>query len=310
VRRAFLCGDDHLTGKSFEHRKGWIEARLIELAQIFAIDLCAYAVMSNHYHVVLHVNREQAQQLTNDEVIERWQRLFNGTLLIHRYQQNKLTTKAERDLAKEVISHWRERLMDISWFMRCINEPIAREANKEDQATGRFWEGRFKSQALLDESALIACMAYVDLNPIRAGMAKTPEDSAFTSIHVRAKQAQSQPQPNYFRSQVKQLYPFAGNPRQAMPEGLPFKLTDYMELVDWTGRILREDKKGRIPEYIPPILQRLNIDPDNWCYLSNHFESPFKHWVGAAHRVRSACEQLGQNWVHGIKQCERLFSSS
>jgi len=94
-----------------------------------------------------------------------------------------------------------------------------------------------------------------------------------------------------------------------MQEGLPFKLTDYMELVDWTVRILRDDKKGRISTHIPPILQRLNLDPVNWCYLSKYFESPFKHWVGAAHKVRSVCEQLGQGWVHGLKQCERLFSS-
>ena len=93
-----------------------------------------------------------------------------------------------------------------------------------------------------------------------------------------------------------------------MPEGLPFRLTDYLELVDWTGRIIREDKKGHIAKDIPPILQRINIDPQHWHYLTTQFESPFKNLVGAVHEMRQACEQLGQQWAQGIKECERLFS--
>ena len=108
---------------------------------------------------------------------------------------------------------------------------------------------------------------------------------------------------------MEQLLPFAGNPREDMPAGLPFRLTDYLELVDWSGRILREDKKGAIPEEMPEILQRLQMDARHWCYLTRHFERPFKHLVGAAHHVRSVCEALGQRWAQGISQCERLFSS-
>ena len=95
-----------------------------------------------------------------------------------------------------------------------------------------------------------------------------------------------------------------------MPKGLPFKLTDYLQLVDWTGRIIRDDKKGHIPTDLPDILQRLNLDAQHWLYLSQHFESPFKQLIGSAHKVRQACETLGKRWVHGISQCERLFSSS
>ncbi|MBL4782781.1 MAG: transposase, partial [Porticoccaceae bacterium] len=140
VRRAFLCGE------SFEHRRGWVEDKLLALAQVFCIDVAAYAVMSNHYHVVLHINAPQAEQLTDLAVIERWHQLFKGNLLSQRYSRGEQLLKAEQAALDRVIKEWRQRLQDISWFMRLINEGIARQANKEDQCTGRFWEGRFKSQ--------------------------------------------------------------------------------------------------------------------------------------------------------------------
>jgi REP element-mobilizing transposase RayT len=309
VRRAFLCGEDALTGQSFEHRRQWIEDRLLELASIFAINIAAYAVMSNHYHVVLHINREQALAWSALEVIEHWHRLFKGSLLSQRYYQGESLSKAELNALSDQVAEWRDRLMSISWFMRCSNEPIAREANHEDAVTGRFWEGRFKSQALLDEKALAACMVYVDLNPIRARMADTPEQSDHTSIKQRIKQAIKVQRPDQPEQQPDTLFPFAGNPRIDMPDGLPFNLADYLELVDWSGRIIREDKKGYIPDHLPNILQRLDMDARHWIYLANNFEQPFKNLVGTAFLVRKACEDLGKCWVHGISQCEKLFSS-
>jgi hypothetical protein len=302
VRRAFLCGEDTHTGKNFEHRRQWIEDRLLKLSTTFAIDIAAYALMSNHYHVVLHINQHKATAWSERDVIEHWHKLFKGNLLSQKYLSGEPLHKAEKIVLDQVIEEWRSRLSSISWFMRCANEPIAREANKEDNVSGRFWEGRFKSQALLDEKALAACMAYVDLNPIRAKMAITPEQSEHTSVQRRIKQALHHRQP-------KDLYPFAGNPRKDMPEGIPFQLTDYLELVDWTGRILREDKRGAIPDNLPTILQRLNIDTRNWLYLSTTFESPFKNLVGTANNVRAACDELGKQWTHGIRQCEEIFSS-
>ena len=175
VRRAFLCGEDRHSGRGFEHRRQWIEGRLLVLTYIYAIDIAAYAVMSNHYHVVLHVNRERGQNWSDAEVIKRWHRLFKGSMLSQRFSRGEPLDRAEQHALDEQAAEWRQRLISISWFMRSLNERIARDANREDNVTGRFWEGIFTTQALLDEKAVAACMVYVDLNPIRAQMALTPE---------------------------------------------------------------------------------------------------------------------------------------
>ena len=185
VRRCFLCGADSYSGQSFEHRRGWVEDRLLFLASVLAIDVCAYAVMSNHVHVVVHIDKIKALGWSIDEVVERWHQIHNGTLLTQKYRRKEVLTGGEQITFNETVEVYRERLYDISWLMRDLNEYIAREANKEDECTGRFWEGRFKCQALLDEAALLACMAYVDLNPIRANTANSPEESFHTNIQKR-----------------------------------------------------------------------------------------------------------------------------
>ncbi|GLS26529.1 transposase [Marinibactrum halimedae] len=307
VRRAFLCGEDRQTGQSFEHRRGWIEDRLLELQTVFAIDIAAYAVMSNHYHVVLHVNKAQAENWSELEVAERWQQLFKGTLLTQKFARKEKLEPAEYDAVSELVAVWRKRLMDISWFIRCTNEFIARKANEEDQCTGRFWEGRFKSQALLDEKALAACMAYVDLNPIRAAMAETPETSEYTSVKSRCEKAKAATSPNHKYQQPNTLMPFVGNPREPMPEGLPFKLTEYLELVDWTGRHLRSDKPGAIDSKLPLILNRLGIDIKHWLYMTQHFESRFKGLVGSVYSLKKACQSLGMKRISGLSACSELM---
>jgi hypothetical protein len=154
VRHAFLCGEDKHSGQSFEHRRGWIEDKLHFLTTIFAIDVCAYAVMDNHYHVVLFVDEAKAKQWSMTEVLERWHRLHKGTLLAYQYLNGDTLSEPLLDTVKAMVETLRHRLIDISWFMREINEKVARQANQEDDCKGRFWEARFYSQALLDEAAI------------------------------------------------------------------------------------------------------------------------------------------------------------
>lgn len=185
VRRAFLAGWDPASGKNYEYRREWIRARLECLASVYGIDVLTYAILSNHLHVVLRTRPDVVAQWSDDEVARRWLSLFPGERVdefLGQPTQSSIDAMVQ-DPGK--IAEVRLRLSNPSWFMRSLAEPIARLANREDECTGRFWEGRFKAQAIRDEAGLLACSMYVDLNPIRAAMALSPEESVHTSAYDR-----------------------------------------------------------------------------------------------------------------------------
>ena len=174
-----------LLAKAAEDRKAWIEQRLQELAQIFAVGVGGFSVMDNHLHVLLRLDPDVASGWSDEEVVRRWGRLV-----------------PPRDKARQplpVCDNWvqwclkdarwvktiRERLQSLSWFMKCLKEPLARLANRQDEVRAAFFEKRFKSVAVLDEEALLAICAYIDLNPVAAGVVPVPEASPHTSIFDR-----------------------------------------------------------------------------------------------------------------------------
>ncbi len=138
VRRAFLWGQDQVTGQDFSHRKVWVTQRLAELSQAFAINICAYAVMSNHYHLVLHIDAARARAWPDAEVARRWEILFKLPLLVIEHLNGKFKSEADSRVALELLAELRRRLCDLSWYMRCLNETIARRANQEDRCTRPF----------------------------------------------------------------------------------------------------------------------------------------------------------------------------
>ena len=158
VRRSFLCGTDLNTGKSFEHQRQWIENRFRLLSSIFSVEIAAYAVMSNHLHIVVKLCSDAVDELSNEQVVERWSCLFKGPVLVQKWRGGDTLHPAEIRAVNDCIDEYRKRLGSLSWFMKCLNKPIARLANKEDGCTGHFWEARYKSQALLTEEALLSCM--------------------------------------------------------------------------------------------------------------------------------------------------------
>ncbi|MFH1139274.1 MAG: hypothetical protein V1816_24600 [Pseudomonadota bacterium] len=332
VRRAFLCGRDSYTGKSFEHRKAWVRSRLEFLASVFALEVWAFAVMSNHLHVVLGTRPDWVEQWSDEETARRWLLLF---------PKNKAPgadaagpARAELDALAGIsgkIGEIRVRLSSVSWFMRCLNEPIARRANREDGCKGRFWEGRFHCQALLDDSAVLACMAYVDLNPVRAGAADSPQNSSVTSGYLRIK-AQAA------RDGVKRASPvidasvfhlegaLAPEQRPALPDRwltplddeksgpgqgrLAMSAEEYLELLSWTGRLLREGRKGTMPENLDQALVRFSIDRGNWPTLVESYGRLFFRAVGRPRAMTQAARNSGRRWLHGVRTSRSVFFSA
>lgn len=333
VRGAFLCGEDLGTGKSFEHRRGWIRHRLEFLAGAFGIDCLTYTVLSNHTHIVLRSRPDVVKSWSDEEVAERWLRLYPK----RRDQDGKPDESNEPEILRIVntpdrLAEIRQHLSDVSWWMRCLAENIARRSNAEDKCSGRFWQGRFGCQLLLDDASLLVCAMYVDLNPIRAAMAETPETSQFTGAKDRiddltARIDRTRPAEHDWERagagresgwlspiEIDQRQDAIGpdsetSGRRASRKGfLSLSLTDYLQLLDWTGRSIRADKRGAIPDHLAPILSRIGLDADRWCKVVSRFGKLFKRAAGSAEHLADEARRRGVCWLQGPGG--RLLSAS
>jgi len=282
VRRAFLFGVDEKTGKDFSHRRDWLEKRMLELSEIFTVSVYAYAVMSNHYHMVL---RMESEDLTDEEVADRWLKVCPGRRVI----KNAADVQRVRKLAilndAAMLETLRARLRSLSWFMRFINEPLARLANKEDLCKGRFWEGRFQSQALLDEASVLACMVYVDLNPVRAMLADDIEDSDFTSIQRRCRNQDYEEAVGPINRSNTKLVPFNKT-----------SLGDYINLIRWTGIEQSHMRRGTYYS-ADACLKNNHTNMTHW--FKDHMPLP-KTWQRAMGSVEALAEyaaSIPQCWI-------------
>lgn len=303
VRRAFLCGTDEYTGQCFDHRKEWIRERARFLASVFAIDPLSYGLMSNHQHLLLRVFSKLSVMWTPEEVARRWL-----LLCPKRREQDGSPSPASEEEIEEItkdvkrLAELRRRLGSVSWFMKSLNEFIARRANREDECTGAFWEGRFKCKRIEDEAALLVCSAYIDLNPIRAFQAKSPEESEFTSVQerIRSYQADGTDTGLWIAPVSKKDSPERGF--------LSMSLEEYLTVVDLTGRELQKEGTGRIPKELPPILTRLGIEPRGWRTLVTSLSETFSFSVGSSERLEERAEQMGRKWLRGVRLAREVFA--
>lgn len=190
--------------------------------------------------------------------------------------------------------------------MRCLNEYIARLANKEDGCTGRFWEGRFKSQALLDEQALVTAMAYVDLNPVRAGLADSIGKAEYTSGQQRLHEITA-PAVTSTGDVKPALCPFAQELRRGHSAGLPFSVQDYLELLDTSGRVIHPHKHGAIPDATPRLLESLGLAAGEWLQSVVKLQARFRLFIGAPHRLSALAKQRGWRWIRGQSAARKLY---
>jgi len=338
VRRAFLCGKDQTSGIDYEYRRDWIRDMEEHLAGLFAIEIGFRGEMSNHLHLVLRTRPDVARTWSDEDVARRW--LAVSKLAKSRDGQLREPNPARIALQRAIpgrIAVLRKRLSDPSWFMATLCEYVARRSNREDGCRGRFWEDRFQCRELLDESAILVCGIYVDLNQIRAGEALTPESSTRTSAYDRIRSRQQRAS-EVDRQEVA-THPAGESTDNKLPDGwlceltrdeqatvdapemlrsatrrrasdkglLPISLDDYLALLDASGRIVRSDKAGAIPDHLAPILERLGIRRELWPDLVTRFDQMFGRVVGAAERVAQRAAQAGRRWYRGVTHCAAAF---
>ena len=266
-----------MIGKSgrndYSHRHQWFTDKISQASEVFCIQVCAYSIVPQQYNLILKVDKEQALSLSDEEVVTRWLNLFAGDKLILRWLNKEKLKAKETVTVTETIKLWRSRLYEIGWYLRFLNEYIARQANIEDKAQGRFWNGRFKSTALLDSGALLAAMLHVDLKP------EIEDSDGVTSLLARSKK----------HAISKRMVPFSGYGDD--PSQLNFVLNDYKALAKWCMADKDTPTRG-----IKAILTRFDLNQQNWKTVVKEFEQQFPTAAGSeenmqkmarfSHRVR------------------------
>jgi REP element-mobilizing transposase RayT len=318
VRRAFLLGEGP------GDRKVWIDNRLRELAQVFSVAVGGFSVMDNHLHVLVRLDLEVARGWSDEEVVQRWGRLFpprdqarQPLPVSHEWVQWRLKDAAW-------VATARARLQSLSWFMKCLKEPLSRLANREEKVRGAFFEGRFKSVAILDEEWLLATCAYIDLNPVAAGIAELPEASEHTSIKERIEHVKAQERTEDLKAARKGtiagstasagleeshwLCPIEdrrqlGSSREGMLEG--FSLGSYLLLVDYTGRLFR-DGKAVISRAVAEVFERLGTTGEAWqARLEKLSKGRLlgRFFAASRQRLREVAQRLGLRHVPNLGGC-------
>jgi hypothetical protein len=318
VRRAFLLGEGPTD------RKVWIETRLKELAEIFSVAVGGFSVLDNHLHLLVRLDPEVARGWSDEDVVRRWGRLFAPRDKSRRPVAVSAAWVQERLQDAGWVAKTRDRLQSLSWFMKCLKEPLSRLANRQEKTRGAFFEGRFKSVAILDEEALLACCAYIDLNPVTAGIAPVPEASEHTSIKQRVDHVKAQGRTEDLKAALQGsvagskaasgleeshwLCPIEDrrgldSAREGMLAG--FSLGSYLLLVDFTGRILREGKAS-ISRELSAILDRLGSSAENWqARLQKLSQGRLlgRFFATSRGRLQEVAAQLGLRRVPNLGGC-------
>ncbi len=326
VRRCFLLGNDPVTGRNYDHRKRWIEQRLEHLAASMGIDLCGFSILCNHFHLILRSRPDVVEAWSDSEVARRWlslcppkKRARGMRLEPNEAELNLICNNPQR------LVQIRSRLSDVSWWMRLLCQNIAMRANREDEENGKFFQSRYKAVRLLDDAAVLACAAYVDLNPIRAAMAQTLEASDYTSAQRRLQAQQADgldgkscngPDRMLSPVQIDELRDALGarlskTGYRCSDKGfLAMSRVDYLELLDWTARQAVLGKSGSTPKHIPPLFARLSLDAEVWGELVQKFGKLFHNVAGRPQTIDHSRSLVRCRRFHMRRQARELLSAN
>jgi hypothetical protein len=290
-------------------------------------------LLNKQTHTPNHLSKERTDYFAGNcwddtEVSRRWlllcpvRKTKDGTPEEpNEFELNSIRHDPER-LAKI-----RARLSDISWWMRLLCQNIAQRANREDGEFGKFFQSRFGTVRILDDESLLACAAYVDLNPIRAALAETLEQSDFTSVQRRIQSLQRSsdgglPQIGAV-SRDCFLAPLAvdesKDPLGACPHRagqrcsdkgfLTISLGDYLELLDWTARQTIPGKRGVTRADAPPIFERLSMSKETWCELVRNFGRLFYNVAGPPQQIEATYSRQTHRRFHTTSAARSLFAA-
>jgi hypothetical protein len=322
-------GDDALSGKNFDHRKVWIEEYLRQFAAYFGIDLICYAIMSNHFHLILRSRPDVVATWDNREVARRW--LMICPVRRSADSQPLAPNEAEiNSIANCPVKcrDIRKRLSNFSWWMRLLCQRVAQRANNEEKERGKFFQDRYGATRLIDEASLLACAAYVDLNPIRAAMAMTLESSDHTSVQTRIEAmtthetdqngSEQDPPGDAFLSPLtinEQTDPIGPAPSQngkrCSDKGvLAMPIEKYLALLDWTARQSVPGKRGCTPGELPPVLKRLGLGSKTWCELVSDFGKLFCHVAGRPEHVDTIRSHRTHRRYYLRRRARELFAAT
>jgi REP element-mobilizing transposase RayT len=305
--------------------KRWIQDRLEQLVDIFAIDVAGFSVMDNHFHVLAHLNVKASRQWTKHATLTRWAKLHPPRNARRKPLKNIKAWIREKQSDHKFVNNCRKRLVDLGWFMKSIKEPLARLINEADGEKGTFWSARYKSIAVLGESALLATCTYIDLNPLAAGVVKVPEAAMYTSIRLRVDACQKRGRIGDLKAARKGtalgilqaqdlekglwLCPIEdrrgrGEARVGLLEGM--SLGTYLLLLDQTARMLRPGKATLSPD-AEEILERLGASSQMWQQtITQLFARPRPVGVTFSldrDQLREAAKSRGVHHVANLNGC-------
>lgn len=326
VRAESLLSVDLTKGPEYDQRKDWLLAMLTSLASIFCIEIFKYSIMDNHLHLILRNRPDLVREWSKENILRRAMRLFPDKFRRLGWYVEPQDPLPQHLLEnQELIEEMRSRLCDISWLMKVLQERIARHCNSEDEVSGHFWADRFKSKPLLDDAAVLACSMYIDLNPIRAGVADRPEQSKYTSAYDRirgmlarrnkrkGKVKSDDVLPDFFLAPLNVTGDYededleAAGLRASNKGIFEMTLDIYLKLLDNVGRMLQTGKRGAIPEDLASILERIGIRPEHFADCVDTYGHWTRQVVGSEKKLREMAEKMKSKWLQGVKKASHFF---